>query len=182
MGRRFWAPFVVAGTLVLLLGAFSAMALIPSRPAGLFATDQQAQNVRLVGQLGGPLSTLAVRGDYAYVGIGPRLAVVDVTNPYSPTLAGRSRVLPGPAEDVALAGDHAYVTLREAGFSVVDVSEDTAPSQRGFCATPGTAYGVAVSGTLARVADGDRGLRVIDASDPATQPKSIPTRPVMPLA
>ena len=123
----------------------------------------EAQNVELVGQLGGACDAVAVQGNTAYVGVGPRLVVLDVSNPASPVVLGQSAVLPGTVMYVAVAGTLAYVVAGGAGLRVVDVSNPAAPRQVGYY--PGRAEGVAVSGTLAYVAAGD--LLVVDVSNPA---------------
>ncbi len=55
------------------------------------------QNVELVGQIGGRVQAVAVQGGYAYIGVGPRLVVVDVSNPAAPRKVGETGVLPGVA-------------------------------------------------------------------------------------
>ena len=43
--------------------------------------EQQVRGIELVGQIGGETNAVAVQGSYAYVGVGPRLVVVDVSSP-----------------------------------------------------------------------------------------------------
>ena len=47
-----------------------------------------AVGLELIGQLGGATFGVAVQDDYAYIGIGPRLVVLDVSQPV--TLTGRA--------------------------------------------------------------------------------------------
>src|SRR5512140_595568 len=56
-----------------------------------------------VGQIGGPIQAVAVQGHLAYVGVGPRLVVVDVTDPSSPREVGGTLTFPYFVEDVAVA-------------------------------------------------------------------------------
>ncbi|TEU11421.1 MAG: hypothetical protein E3J25_08095 [Anaerolineales bacterium] len=88
-------------------------------PANTNAAHQPAWNVELVGQIGGPTYAVAVQGNYAYIGVGPRLVVLDVSNPARPSVAGQTIVLPGLVRDVYAAGDYAYVAAGEAGLRVV---------------------------------------------------------------
>ena len=120
-----------------------------------------ARNVELVGQIGGATDTVAVQGRYAYIGLGPRLAVVDISNPARPTLVGQSAILPDLVEDVAVSGTLAYVADGDGGLRVIDVSNSAAPHEVGYYDTPGWAEGVAVSGTLVYVADGGGGLAIL---------------------
>ena len=129
----------------------------------------QASSVELglVGQLGGGIYAVAVQGNYAYVGEGPRLTILDISNPASPTVVGKTDPLPDIVEGVAVARDYAYVADGSSGLRVVDVSTPSNPTEVGFYDTPGYAHGVTVAGGYAYVADWDEGLRVMDVSDPA---------------
>lgn len=79
----------------------------------------------LVVHEGGSVRSVAVDGSVAYVGIGPRLVALDVSNPVSPRQIGRSEVLPGLVEAVVLENDgqqtHAYAA---AGDQVVALALD----------------------------------------------------------
>jgi hypothetical protein len=55
--------------------------------AALAAPTADAQNVELLGQIGGATYAIAVQGDYVYLGVGPRLMVMDVSSPANPTIA-----------------------------------------------------------------------------------------------
>jgi hypothetical protein len=101
-----------------------------------------------VGQIGGATLAVAVQGRYAYVGVGPRLVVVDVGDPARPVEVGRTGVLPGVVRDVAVSGSYAYVADGDAGLRVIDVSNPSSPREVGAYDTPGDAWGVAVSGTM----------------------------------
>ena len=137
-------------------------------PAALPVAAPNAQNVELVGQIGGACYAVAVQGNMAYVGLGPRLAVLDVSSPTSPTLLGQSAVLPGVVEGVVVAGSQAYVAAGSAGLRIVDVSSPASPRELGDYDTADCATGVALAGTLAYVADREGGLRILDISNPAS--------------
>ncbi len=131
-------------------------------------TAQQSQNVELVGRIEGATLAVAVQGQYAYVGVGPRLVVLDVSEPSRPVEVGRTSLLPGVVRGVAVSGMYAYVADMDAGLRVIDVSDPSSPREVGSYDTPGYAIGIAVSGTYAYVADGYAGLRVIDVSNPSS--------------
>lgn len=138
----------------------------PGSNAGpMMAPD--AHNVELVGQIGGESNALALQGDYVYIGLGPRLIVVEVSNPAQPSVVGRTTVLPYIVEGVAVSGSYAYVADGPAGVRIIDVSDPSTPTEVGSCDTPGRARDVVVAGSHAYVADYDGGLRVLDVSDPA---------------
>ena len=63
----------------------------------------------MAGQLGGTMRAMAVQGSRAYVGAGPRLVVLDISDPAHPTVSGQSAVLPEIVEHVTVSGTLAYV-------------------------------------------------------------------------
>jgi len=77
--------------------------------------------VTLVGQWGGQSYAVAVSGNRAYLGMGYRLVVLDVSNPSSPTVLGMSEVLPGIVKGVAVSGNYAYVADGGAGLQVIAI-------------------------------------------------------------
>jgi parallel beta-helix repeat protein len=122
--------------------------------------------IKLIGQIGGATQTVAVQDNYAYVGVGLRLVVLDVSNPNSPREVGATEPLAGFIKDITIAGNTTYV-VDGVGLWVVDVSNPAHPNEVGFYNTPGYAEGVTVSGQYAYVADGWAGLRVLNISDRA---------------
>jgi hypothetical protein len=69
-------------------------------PAGAPA----AEGWRLVGQLGGPTSAVAVQGNYAYAGIGLRLTVLDISDPANPRELGATAPFPYFVQGIAVSG------------------------------------------------------------------------------
>ena len=156
--RRMHAGIVLFLLVLLMALLQSLSAAQPAQPTGW----------QVVGQIGGPTQAVAVQGDYAYVGVGLRLVVLDVTNPATPTGVGATAPFPYFVEDIAIAGTRAYVAAGGAGLRVVDVSDPASPIELGAWDSPGYAEGVDVSGNTAYLADGPYGLRVVDVSNPAS--------------
>lgn len=152
-GRATWSPAVASGEAL-------PEAPLPTREI------EQAQLPPL-GQVGGIIYASEVEGNYAYIGIGPRVVVWNVANPAQPTVAGQSAVLPGVVRDVELVGTHLYAAMGAAGVSILDISSPTAPAKVGDMATYGEAVGVSISGSYAYVASVFDGVRVFDISNPA---------------
>ena len=121
--------------------------------------------IELVSSIGGSCYGVAVQGNYAYVGEGRNLLVVNVSAPSSPSQVGRV-LLPGVVRSVALFGQYAYVADEEGGLQVVDVSIPSAPVVRGYSPTQGWADGIAIFGGRAYVADEGAGLQIFDLGDP----------------
>ena len=99
---------------------------------GPAVADTAAQNVELVGQFGGATRAVAVQGRYAYLGVGPRLVILDAADPAHPTRIGQSEVLPGVVQSVAVSGGYAYVADGASGLRIVAVSDPAHPVERGF--------------------------------------------------
>jgi len=86
--RRISATLVIVAlalTILLILTALplaSTATVLPPEHAPtaerVYPTAADAQNVELVGQIGGFSYSVAVQGNYAYLGVGPKLAVLDI--------------------------------------------------------------------------------------------------------
>jgi len=120
----------------------------------------------VIGQIGGPTQGLAVQGNYAYMGVGPRLVAVDISDQANPHQVGASAVLDDFVLGVAISGTYAYVAAGTAGLQVMDLSDPLAPALIGTWDSPGFAEGLAVSGGTVYLADGPYGLRVVDVTNP----------------
>ena len=127
MKARIFTLFVLIVSVALVSSALGAAAQGPT-PTLLshqweggegVAVQQQSQNVQLVGQIGGETYAVAVQGNYAYIGVGPRLVILDVSNPALPAVVGQTGVLPGVVEDVALDGNYAYVADGNGGLIIL---------------------------------------------------------------
>lgn len=64
---------------------------------------------QVVAQRGGGITGVAVEGSVAYVGLGPRLAALDVSDPAAPQLISQSEVLPGRVSAVLVQDSVAYL-------------------------------------------------------------------------
>ncbi|MGB3060945.1 MAG: hypothetical protein WBE17_14535, partial [Anaerolineae bacterium] len=135
-----------------------------------------------IGQIGGQALAVAVLGDYAYVGVGPRLLIVDIHDPAAPQVVGQSWFLtfqevrdiavvhePASHSDAAASSAPgetlAYVAARSRGLHIFNVSDPAHPVLRGSYYNQLDALGVAVVGSLAYVAAGWSGLQIFDVSD-----------------
>ena len=125
------------------------------------------QNMSLVGQLGGIANDLAIQNQTGYLGLGPRLVVLNIETPEAPQFVGESPVLPDLIQQVDPQGRYIYVADGSGGLRVIDVQDPRTPVEAGFFDTPGEAWGVTVAGKYAYVADRMDGLRVVDISDPS---------------
>jgi hypothetical protein len=177
------ALFFLGGSLVVLASPLpkaagttddnSAIAAL--HPGALDDVAMQAAggpSFEFVSQIGGATYAVAVQGDYAYIGEGPRLTILDISSPSSPTVVGRTDLLPEVVRGVAVVGGYAYIADYDDGLRVIDVSDPAHPAEVGHYDTPGHAYDVVVVGDYAYVADGGAGLRVVSVVTP-TSPTEV---------
>ena len=150
----------------------------PTPPPTLLVTEIPLSNpagsepLRIVGQIGGPIRAVAVTDNYALVGVGPRLTVLDISSPEAICEMGSTQPFGAPVRGVVVSGNMAYVAAGESGLYVVDIFEPAQPVVTGNFDSPGYAEGVSVMGQVAYLADGPYGLRIIDVTDRA-QPVEV---------
>jgi heat shock protein HslJ len=145
-------------------------------PTSPLAGAVDAHSVELVSQWGGQITTAAIRGSHAYLGVGLKLMVLDISDPRLPTLTGEL-LLPSQATAIHGWGDYAYVG---AGHSlhIINIKDPTAPTIAGSYRLPGSVTDVTMTDArlgsdpvYAYVAYSDTfetgGLLVLDLSNPA---------------
>src|SRR5438045_3627578 len=115
--------------LLAVSGIAAVLCTISSANVRATPMEQQGQNIQLVGQIGGAAKAVAVQGQYAYLGAGARLLVVDVSDPTRPTLVGQTAVLPDMVQRVVVTGRHAIVAANRAGLRVIDLDDPRAPRE-----------------------------------------------------
>jgi photosystem II stability/assembly factor-like uncharacterized protein len=127
---------------------------------------------RLVAQAGGSLTAFTLDDDLAYLGLGPRLVVVDNSNPNNPRQIAQSGVLPGLAADMVVEEGLIYWLNQDGGLLLLDVSDlqDIRITTR--IDTPAEGQMLAVQEDYAYIGEGSYfdqdsagGLRVLDLSN-----------------
>ena len=78
-------------------------------------------NMELVGHFGGTTDAVDVADNYAYVGQGQDLLILDITNPSSPVSVGKI-MTKGFVRDIKISGNYAYVADWDQGLVIVDIS------------------------------------------------------------
>jgi uncharacterized repeat protein (TIGR02543 family) len=125
----------------------------------------RGDGIEFVSQIGGVNQAIKIQGNYAYIGEGNSLVVMDISNSNAPSAVGRIS-LPGVVNGLALSGSYAYVAADDGGLQVVDISTPTAPAIRAYYLTDGIANKVALFGGRAYVAAGSAGLQIINVTNP----------------
>ncbi len=120
-----------------------------------------------VGHWGGCSNDVQIVGDRAYLAIGPRVAVLDVSSPDEPTFLGHSAPLPNLVGDVFVDGALLYAVTFYDGLHVLDVSEPDNITVRGSHTSGVECRGVVVLNGYAYAGDFDSALHTYDVHDPA---------------
>ncbi len=169
----------IALCISLTLSAIGSPMTANARP--LSQTDAPPQDpgsLQRVGQFGGNVGGIAIQGNYAYVGNGPRLVALDITTPTTPSKIGQSAVVSYTLRSITLAGNYAYAVEEVAppyynsepsgigGLRIFNIADPTDIKTLGYLETPGYGQNIVISGTLAYIAEYKSGLRIIDISDP----------------
>ena len=148
---------------------FGMAAIVLCLWASAATTGALAQNLEVVGQIGGGYRAVQVVGNYAYAGEGPSLVVWDVSNPDAPQVVSRLLLNPlNHVRDIQVTGGLAYIAEEgtTGSLKIVNVSQPSSLTLVGSYTTPDPAVGVFESNGMAYVAAGD--LLIIDVSDPSS--------------
>lgn len=144
------------------------IALATAAWGGPIQAAASAHNAALLGQVGGAVQAVATQGHWAFVGVGPRVLIMDISEPANPLLVGASQTFDDLVRGITVVGNVAYVAAGTAGLHMLNVTLPANPQPLGEVDTPGTAWRVDVVGAYAYVADGTAGLGVYQIDDPTS--------------
>jgi hypothetical protein len=126
----------------------------------------------LVEHAGGRTETVELYQGLAYVGVGPRLTIWDVTQ--QPARLGQSEALSGLVSAIAPHGDYTYVTTvdsLDSHLHVIDTSTIGHPVEVGVMRLGNGTYSrlvaTLIDGTRLYVSDAEHGIYILDLADPA---------------
>ncbi len=129
---------------------------------------QGNDGLELVGQYGGSAAAVAVRGNYAFLGQGPRLVVLDVANPSNPQFITQSDVLPGIVLGIDVDDRYVYVTTRYGGINIFDYQQPDQLTRLGSAEPDNPGCGsIELVGKTAYIACNPGGLFIVDVTNPA---------------
>jgi hypothetical protein len=164
-GRDFWVAVPV----------LIAAASIPSAARG-----GMELTLERVGHWGGCSTDVQVIGDRAYLAIGPRVVVLDVSSPDEPTFLGHSEPLPNVIMAIDTDGELAYAVVYKNGLHILDVSNPPSITHLG-CDTPGiNCWGIVARDWYAYAGDRQSTLHTYDVRDP-THPTLVDSAPTSDL-
>ncbi|MDP4092773.1 MAG: S-layer homology domain-containing protein [Bacillota bacterium] len=128
-------------------------------------------NYDTIGSIGGPTSSVAITGNYVYVGKGMSILVLKNVNGSLTQLDSQIN-LPSYVSDMEIEGKMLYAAAGGAGLYIIDISSPTQPKEMGSYTSAGFAESLAVKGNTAYLANGSEGLQILDISNPE-QPVSL---------
>lgn len=135
-------------------------------------TTVESLNVTMLGKLDLSARGLAIQGDYAYIGSGQRLVVVDISDPSQPTWIGNSSTLPDEVLDLVVDGNYAYVANKTGGLRVINISDPRNPYEIGSFPTDlwQETNSVALKGNYAYIGNAvfASGLKILNITDPSS--------------
>ena len=111
--------------LVMLLGLVTLL-FYTAAPSIAAPAHQLTDGVTLDWHIGGTINAITPVSNTLYVGSGPDLLILDITNPVTPTRLG-SLTLDNPLREIDVAGDYAYIAAGNHGAYIVDISDKTVP-------------------------------------------------------
>jgi hypothetical protein len=93
-------------------------------------------NVEFASHFGGIVSDVAVAGNYAYIGQGQDLVVLDITDVSNPSEVGKV-ITPSIVIGIELAGNYAYIATGDDGLVMLDITNPSGPAFAGSYDTDG---------------------------------------------
>jgi hypothetical protein len=148
------------------MNAHTCGRFVPSLLACLLALAPRANAdcpFEVVGQWGGTSWSVLADGNLVFTGIGPQLAVLDISDPAAPRRIA-SLFLSDQLYEIHRRGNHLFIANGAGGLQIVDIADPAAP--RRVAALQGQfVRSIAFAGSYAYLL-GDN-LRVVDISNPA---------------
>lgn len=124
-----------------------------------------------VGHIGGETKAIAIEDHYAYVGEGLGLTVMDISNPRSPVVVGRTPPF-AEVELIAPGGNYVYVAAHGTGrIWVIDVSDPTTPKPL-YKDINYNVQALAIDGSYLYMGTMLDGLHIYDLASPV-EPKEV---------
>jgi hypothetical protein len=109
----------------------------------------EAQNLTEEGQIGGSSSGVAIQGQFAYIGVGHRMVILNIVDPSHPFVVGKTEPLAGVVFDVEVSGNYAYIAAFINGLRIIDISSPANPFEVGYFMTGGNPQSLEVIGDYA---------------------------------
>jgi hypothetical protein len=123
--------------------------------------------LELIGQIGGDSSAIALVGDYAFLGVGPRIYILDISLPQHPKFISSSPVAGrGTVIAIQVIGTNVYAITGEADFLIVTYDEQYNFTTIASIELPEKVFDFILNGDFAYLAAGKAGILVLDIQNP----------------
>lgn len=126
--------------------------------------------VQIAAQVGGEVTDIEINGTYAYLAVGPRLVVMDLSNPDILQVATMSDLLPGLGKALAIEGQQLCWVSDNGHLLVFTLDDPTKPSLLGQYEVPQKADEIVIKDGIAWVGflnEDSEGLRAYDLNSVA---------------
>jgi hypothetical protein len=131
------------------------------------STAEHPAPLKLMGQIGGSSLAVAYQNNLVFLGQGPRLLALDITELDKPKYLGESEVLTGLVQDIQIRGDFAYVVTRNGGLHILNFSDPTQIQLTSeILFPPGGCNALTIEGKYAYLACKPDGFIIVDISNP----------------
>jgi hypothetical protein len=119
-------------------------------------------SVKAIGQP----DAIAVQGDYAFLGAGPWLYIVNIHDKGAPNKTSRLWIANDTVKDIAVYGTYAFVAMNQGGLNIINIGIPANPTWVGVAPVSSGVIGVAISGHYAFLAC-NQFFYILDINDPA---------------
>ncbi len=155
------------------LNNFSSFNSPQNKLSNIFSTAGSQNVIKKIGQWGwGPCNTFAVKGNYAFIGDGALLQVLDVSDASAPKAVGQL-LTDGPVDKVIVSGNYAYTI---SPFPIIDITDPICPNLVSTFQLPVfptySPTTLTVQGRYAFIGDFNGDIFIVDISNPF-DPKSV---------
>lgn len=102
------------------------LALTPSAtpiPSPTPVTPSQPGFLTTIAQVGGYTGAVAIQGQFVFLGVGPRLIVLDISNPSQPQAVGQTGILPGIIQALSIQDSYAYILTQDNSLHIFNISD-----------------------------------------------------------
>jgi hypothetical protein len=96
-----------------------------TKSVSTFSNEVVSTNLPIVGQFGGESKAIAVHGGLAFLGIGPKVVQLDVSDPSQPGLISQTSLLPGVVVAIAIDYPNLYVVDSQAYLTMLTIDNDS---------------------------------------------------------
>ncbi len=149
MAKKRMITLALTVSLLGVLLAVAGMTVRAQNQQGTSSTNQELSIIpELIGQVGGTSYASAWQGNYAYLGVGPKLVILDVSDPSTPFITGQTGIFPDIVQGISVVGNVAYVADYTGGLRIIDITNPDTPAEIGFYDTGSYASAIAVAGKL----------------------------------